>query len=127
MTNEDMAAKVAEHDTRIKCVEGDISEIKDNIKIVNDKVEDIHRISINMERISSDVGYIKTDLSEVKENQKDLSATQSEMKEKLADVEVQSDIKKSKLFDDFLSKIWWLIIGGAIAYLLTQAFPNIFT
>jgi chromosome segregation ATPase len=121
-----LAVQLAAHDVRICNIEKDVGEIKGKLNEVNNKVDDIHRISMNMERISTDVNYIKTDLSEVKENQKDFRDSQDELKEKLSDVEMKTEVKKSKLFDEIIGKVIWIFVGGCIAFLCTQLFPNVF-
>lgn len=120
MNNEEIVAKVAEHDVRIVNLEGKVENL-------DSKVDDIHRIASAVEIMTHDMGYIKTDISEVKACQTELKDGQDELREKVIAVENAPDKNKAKLFTTIIEKIVLVVGGGLLAYLLYSLAPNIFS
>lgn len=119
MNNEEIAQKL----TELECKTESNTE---NIKILDHKVDDIHRIATSVELIAKDMTYIKADMAEVKNGQKNLQASQEVLQTKITDVENSSAKRKEKFLDNLSDKAWWLIIGGIIAGLLAMILPQIF-
>jgi len=130
MDNEKIVEKVAEHDVRIGVLERDHAQLETDVKKLSDMNVSIHdmlgemkamRIETNgkidtldtkFENLTTDVKQVKTGLSEVSN--------------KVTELETVPDKKDAKLFNDIKYKILWIIIAGAVGFLLAQAFPQIF-
>lgn len=98
----------------------------EDIKALDYKVDDLHRIATSVEIIANDMSYIKTDISEVKSGQEELKHSQEDLKNKITDVENSSAKKKEKVVDDILSKILWLVVGGILTGVLAIVLPQFF-
>jgi archaellum component FlaC len=72
----------------------------------------IDTLDTKFENLTTDVKQVKTGLSEVSN--------------KVTELETVPDKKDAKLFNDIKYKILWIIIAGAVGFLLAQAFPQIF-
>lgn len=130
MDSEKIVEKVAEHDVRIGVLEKDQVSLENDVKKLSDMNVSIHdmlgemkamRIETNgkidtldnkFENLTTDVKQVKTGLSEVSN--------------KVTELETVPDKKDAKLFNDIKYKILWIIIAGAVGFLLAQAFPQIF-
>jgi chaperonin cofactor prefoldin len=130
MDNEKIVEKVAEHDVRIGVLERNHAQLETDVKKLSDMNVSIHdmlgemkamRIETNgkidtldtkFENLTTDVKQVKTGLSEVSN--------------KVTELEAVPDKKDAKLFNDIKYKILWIIIAGAVGFLLAQAFPQIF-
>lgn len=112
LENDEVVKKLSELDT--KC-----DKNTESIKILDQKVEDIHRLTTSVELIAKDISYVKSDVSDVKESQNKLS-------EEIKIVKSASSEKKARFLDDITSKIAWLAIGGFAIYILSQLLPQIY-
>lgn len=118
--------EMEEFNKRLTEVECQSKTNSDNLKILEGKVDDLHKIATSVELIAKDMSYIKTDISEMKDSQKDLQKGQQDLQNKIADVEGSSAKKKEKFIDDIISKIVWLVIGGIVTGILVYLLPQFF-
>lgn len=112
MDNNEMSQKLAEHDVLIR-------ETAEDIKALEHKVDDLHRIATSVELIAQDMTHIKSDISEVKSNQ-------DSMKRDIAEVKNADNQRKALMVDNIKDKLLWLFIGGIAAGLLATVLPQFF-
>lgn len=103
---------IMELDHRLTQVECQTKSNTEEIKALDHKVDDLHRIATSVEIIANDMTHIKSDISEVKSGQEELKHNQDDLKNKIVDVENSSAKKKEKVIDGILEKLLWLLVGG---------------
>ena len=124
--NETANKDLMEFDHRLTQVECQVKNNSDEIKALDHKVDDLHRIATSVEIIANDMTYIKNDISEVKSGQEELKLNQDDLKNKIIDVENSSAKKKEKMVDGILEKLLWLFVGGIVTGVLAYILPQFF-
>lgn len=115
---DDEKVKIAEIEARCKSNTYQIDEIKNDISDIRSEQKAIYDINTNIQLITQTMGVMKTDITEVK---KDMGG----VKEKVNILENKPANDTYQKFDIIKDKISWVLVGGVIAYLLTQILPSI--
>lgn len=118
--------KELEYDHRLTQVECQVRNNTEEIKAIDHKVDDLHRIATSVEIIANDMTHIKNDISEVKSGQEELKHNQDDLKSKIVDVENSSARRKEKMVDGVIEKLLWLFIGGIATGMLAYVLPQFF-
>lgn len=108
MTNEEVAATLAEHSNRIKVSEHRIDDLKE-------KTDRIESLTLSVQKLAISVEAMAKEQIDYRQKQNDLA-------EKLLEIERKPDKDKAKKLDGIAEYILFAIMGALISYLLYTFF-----
>ena len=115
----ELAVHVQEIDSRCKSNEHRIDNLEEDMKETKD-------MQITLVKLANGVENMGNQLMDVKEDIQDVKKGQSELSEKVTTLENRPALETKKRLDSIYDKILWLVIGGIVTFILSQAIPIIF-
>lgn len=115
----DLAVHVQEIDSRCKSNEHRIDSLEEDMK-------ETKSMQITLVKLANGVENMGNQLMDVKEDIQDVKKGQSELSEKVTTLENRPAQETKKRWDSIYDKIIWLVIGGIVTFILSQAIPTIF-
>lgn len=114
-----LAVHLQEVDSRCKSNEHRLDNHDKEISELRSKQDAIYELTSSVKSIATDMAYMKDDLKEVKQGQ-------SEMKDKVIELENTPAKDTKKKWDNFSEKIIWVFVARVVGFLFAQMFPTIF-
>ena len=115
----DLAVHIQEIDSRSKSNEHRIDDLEIDMKETKD-------MQITLVKLANGVENMGNQLMDVKEDIQDVKKGQSELSDKVTTLENRPALETKKRWDSIYDKIIWLVIGGIVTFILSQAIPTIF-
>lgn len=115
----DLAVHVQEIDSRSKSNEHRIDDLETEMK-------ETKNMQITLVKLANGVENMGNQLMDVKEDIQDVKKGQNELSNKVTTLENRPAIETKKRLDSIYDKIIWLVIGGVVTFILSQAIPTIF-
>ena len=115
----DLAVHVQEIDSRSKSNEHRIDDLETEMK-------ETKNMQITLVKLANGVENMGNQLMDVKEDIQDVKKGQSELSDKVTTLENKPAQETKKRWDSIYDKILWLVIGGIVTFILSQAIPAIF-
>ena len=115
----DLAVHIQEIDSRSKSNEHRIDDLEIDMKETKD-------MQITLVKLANGVENMGNQLMDVKEDIQDVKKGQSELSDKVTILENRPAQETKKRWDSIYDKIIWLVIGGIVTFILSQAIPTIF-
>lgn len=107
MTGEEIAAKLAEHENRLKVSEHRVSDLEETYK-------QIQELTVSVKELALSVKHMVDEQAEQREEQK-------RQAEQIEVLKCAPDVERSKFWKSVVEKVAYLIIGGVIAYVFSLA------
>lgn len=117
-TYTNLAVHLQEVDSRSKSNEHRIDNHDKEIRELREKQDAIYDLTSSVKSIATDMTYIKEDVKEVKTGQEKLN-------EKVTFLENRPANETKKRVNAIIDKLFWVVIGGIAAGLLSSILPNI--
>lgn len=114
----DLAVKLEAVDQRGKSNEHRIDELETNM-------DKLHDTQLTLVKLANGVDKMGEQLVEMKSDIKDMKNNYSELGEKVIQLENAPAVNAKKRLDVIYDKILWVIVGGAVAALLSYLIPAI--
>ena len=114
-----LAIHVQEIDSRSKSNEHRIDDLETEMK-------ETKNMQITLVKLANGVENMGNQLMDVKEDIQDVKKGQHELTNKVTTLENRPEIENKKRWDSIYDKIIWLVIGGIVTFILSQAIPTIF-
>ena len=115
----DLAVHVQEIDSRSKSNEHRIDDLETEMK-------ETKNMQITLVKLANGVENMGNQLMDVKEDIQDVKKGQNELSDKVTTLENRPALETKKRWDSIYDKIIWLVIGGIVTFILSQAIPTIF-
>ena len=115
----DLAVHIQEIDSRSKSNEHRIDDLEIDMKETKD-------MQITLVKLANGVENMGNQLMDVKEDIQDVKKGQNELSNKVTTLENRPALETKKRWDSIYDKILWLVIGGIVTFILSQAIPTIF-
>ena len=115
----DLAVHVQEIDSRSKSNEHRIDDLETEMK-------ETKNMQITLVKLANGVENMGNQLMDVKEDIQDVKKGQNELSNKVTTLENKPAQETKKRWDSIYDKILWLVIGGIVTFILSQAIPAIF-
>ena len=115
----DLAVHVQEIDSRSKSNEHRIDDLEHDMK-------ETKSMQITLVKLANGVENMGNQLMDVKEDIQDVKKGQHELSNKVTTLENRPALETKKRWDSIYDKIIWLVIGGIVTFILSQAIPTIF-
>ena len=115
----DLAVHVQEIDSRSKSNEHRIDDLEHDMK-------ETKEMQITLVKLANGVENMGNQLMDVKEDIQDVKKGQNELSDKVTTLENRPALETKKRLDSIYDKIIWLVIGGVVTFILSQAIPTIF-
>ena len=115
----DLAVHVQEIDSRSKSNEHRIDDLETEMK-------ETKSMQITLVKLANGVENMGNQLMDVKEDIQDVKKGQHELSNKVTTLENRPALETKKRWDSIYDKVIWLVIGGIITFILSQAIPTIF-
>ena len=115
----DLAVHVQEIDSRSKSNEHRIDDLEHDMK-------ETKSMQITLVKLANGVENMGNQLMDVKEDIQDVKKGQHELSNKVTTLENRPALETKKRWDSIYDKILWLVIGGIVTFILSQAIPTIF-
>ena len=115
----DLAVHVQEIDSRSKSNEHRIDDLEHDMK-------ETKSMQITLVKLANGVENMGNQLMDVKEDIQDVKKGQNELSNKVTTLENRPALETKKRWDSIYDKIIWLVIGGIMTFILSQAIPTIF-
>lgn len=130
MDNEVLAQKVTEHDVRIGVLEKGQSELKTEVKTLQDMNVSMHDMLGEMKAMRIDtnakIDSLDGKFDGLAENVTKVQKGLSEVDDKVTALESKPDKEEAKSYKAIKSMILTAFLAGIIGFILAQLFPNIF-
>ena len=114
-----LAVHVQEIDSRSRSNEHRIDDLETEMK-------ETKSMQITLVKLANGVENMGNQLMDVKEDIQDVKKGQHELSNKVTTLENRPALETKKRLDSIYDKILWLVIGGIITFILSQAIPTIF-
>ena len=114
-----LAIHVQEIDSRSKSNEHRIDDLETEMK-------ETKNMQITLVKLANGVENMGNQLMDVKEDIQDVKKGQHELSNKVTTLENRPALETKKRWDSIYDKIIWLVIGGIVTFILSQAIPTIF-
>lgn len=115
----DLAVRVQEIDSRCKSNEHRIDDLESDMKEAQDMQITLVKLANGVENMGTQIISVKEDIQDVKKGQTDLSNKVTELENKPAN-------ETKRKWDSLSDKLLWLFVAGIAGYLLANILPNIF-
>ena len=115
----DLAVHVQEIDSRSRSNEHRIDDLEHDMK-------ETKSMQITLVKLANGVENMGNQLMDVKEDIQDVKKGQHELSNKVTTLENRPALETKKRWDSIYDKILWLVIGGIVTFILSQAIPTIF-
>lgn len=104
MTEENVAVKLTEHDTKIQAVEHRLSDLED-------KTDRIENLTLSVQKLASSVEIMAKEQAEYREKQETIT-------DKLVQLEQRPDREKVKKLDDIIMYTTHIIVAAVVGAFL---------
>lgn len=130
MDNEVLAQKVTEHDVRIDVLEKGHTELKKEVKTLQDMNVSMHDMLGEMKAMRIDtnakIDSLDGKFDGLAENVTKVQKGLSEVDDKVTALEAKPDKEEAKSYKAIKNMIITAFLAGIIGFILAQLFPNIF-